>query len=98
MCSVRSFAVVAVMIFVLTYAGASAAQSNLQVTYGSQGIQTLSYQSVVLEDLSKNASDAFHIWRVKMTDLSGNLATCAECGWGENNNGKSWNAATQTWT
>jgi hypothetical protein len=89
---------IAVASLVLTHAGGPTAQNNLQVTYGSQGIQTLSYQGVVLEDLSKNASDAFHIWRVKMTDLGGKVATCQQCGWGENNNGKSWNAATQTWT
>jgi uncharacterized membrane protein YgcG len=71
---------------------------NLQITYGSLGVQTLSYQGVMLEDLSKNASDAFHIWHMKMTDLSGNLATCSQCGWGETNNGRAWNAATQTWT
>jgi hypothetical protein len=96
--SFRYFTAIAVTIIGFTYVRASVAQSNLQVTYGSQGIQTLSYQSVVLEDLSKNASDAFHIWRVKMTDLSGKVAACQQCGWGENNNGKSWNAATQTWT
>ena len=96
--SFRYFTAIAVTIIVFAYVRASVAQSNLQITYGSQGIQTLSYQGVELEDLSQNASDAFHIWHMKMTDLIGNLATCAECGWGENNNGKSWNSATQTWT
>ena len=74
------------------------AQNPLQITYGAQGIQTLSYQGVALENLASSPSDAFHIWHMKLTDLSGSLATCAQCGWGETNNGKSWNAATQTWT
>jgi hypothetical protein len=61
-------------------------------------VQTLTYRGVVLEDLSKNPVDAFHIWHMKMTDLNGNRATCAQCGWGEANQGKRWDAATRTWT
>src|ERR1035438_7555543 len=95
---VRSFGGIVATILVLTCVGTSAAQSNLQVTYGSHGIQTLSYQGVALEDLSKNPLDAFHIWHMKMTDQSGKVAPCRQCGWGENNNGRSWDAATHTWT
>ena len=76
----------------------AAAQSGLQITYGALGVQTLSYRGVVLEDLGKNPADAFHIWHMKMTDLSGNRATCAHCGWGEANQGRRWDAATRTWT
>ena len=55
--SFRYFTAIAVTIIVFTYVRASVAQSNLQITYGSQGIQTLSYQGVELEDLSQNASE-----------------------------------------
>ncbi len=66
--------------------------------YGDQGLQQLSYGGVVLEDLTQNASDAFHIWHMKATDLNGNLLSNGQYGWGEVNNGRSWNAATHTWT
>jgi hypothetical protein len=71
---------------------------GLQVTYGSRGVQTLSYNGTLLEDVGANGSDAFHIWHMKMTDLSGNAASCAECGWGESNMGRNWNGATNTMT
>src|ERR1035438_2811125 len=95
---IKYLTVLALTLLVLISGTLSVAQNNLQVTYGSRGIQTLSYRGVVLEDLSKNGADVFHIWHMKMTDLMGNVSTCSQCGWGESNNGKSWNAATQTWT
>jgi hypothetical protein len=69
-----------------------------ELTYGSRGVQTLSYNGTLLEDVGANGSDAFHIWHMKMTDLSGNAASCAECGWGESNMGRNWNGATNTMT
>ena len=95
MLRIKYFAILALTLFVLISSKPSLAQTGLRVTYGGQGVQTLSYQGVVLEDLSQNASNVFHISHMKMTDLRGNPATCPECGWGENNHGKSWNAATQ---
>jgi hypothetical protein len=74
------------------------ADSQLNVTYGSAGIQTLSYAGVVLEDLATSSGDAFHIWHMKLTDLQGNVLSSPSYGWGENNTGKSWNAATKTWS
>src|ERR1035437_6428 len=71
----RYSALIAVAGFTLASAKSCISQSNLQITYGSQGIQTLSYQGKVLEDISQNASDAFHIWHMKMTDLSGTVST-----------------------
>ncbi len=70
-------------------------RSGLRVSYGSQGIQQLSYNGVVLEDLSANPTDAFHIWHMKVTDLKGNVLP--DYGWGEANTGKTWTAATKTW-
>jgi hypothetical protein len=92
---------------VLALAGAAAglafeekivAQSDLKVTYGDSGIKQLSYKGVVLEDLNQYASDAFHIWHMKMTDLSGNVLSSGQYGWGENNNGRNWDAGSKTWT
>ena len=74
------------------------AQSSLGITYGAQGIEQLTYKGVVLEDLQQNASDAFHIWHMKATDLKGNLLSQGQYGWGEQNNGRSWDQATHTWT
>jgi len=74
----------------------SMAQSSLRVIFGNQGVQQISYNGAVLEDLAANPSDAFHIWHMKVTDLQGNVLSNA--GWGETNTGKSWNAGTQTWT
>jgi hypothetical protein len=68
--------------------------AGLQVTFGNNGIQRLLYNGVVLEDLGQYPSDAFHIWHMKLTDLKGNLTGS---GWGESNNGRSYNAGTNTW-
>ena len=75
-----------------------AAQAQLQVTYGSKGVQTLSYNGVVLENVATFPADSFHIWHMKATDTSGNVLTCGQCGWGESNNGESWNPQTNTET
>jgi hypothetical protein len=73
------------------------AATGLQVTYGSKGIQQLSYNGTVLEDLGQYPADQFHIWHMQATDLNGNLITTAD-GWGEVNNGEVWNPNTDTWT
>ena len=74
------------------------AQSGLKINYGANGIQQLSYAGVTLEDLDAYPADAFHIWHMKATDLSGNVLTSGQYGWGESNNGRQWNASTQSWT
>ena len=71
---------------------------GLKVTYGTRGVQTLSYNGTILEDIGVSDSDAFHIWHMKMTDLTGKVANCAQCGWGENNQGRSWNGVNHTMT
>ena len=86
------------VIGVLILSTRTCAQSALDVRYGDQGIEQLSYGGVVLEDLTQNSSDAFHIWHMKATDLQGNVLTQGEYGWGENNNGKSWDPTSRTWT
>ncbi len=72
--------------------------AQLVVQYGNNGLQGLSYSGQVLEDIGAYPSDSFHIWHMKATDLSGNVLTNGQYGWGENNNGRSWNLATKTWT
>ncbi len=71
---------------------------HLQIVYGSNGIQQLSYAGEVLEDLTQNPSDAFHIWHMKCTDLEGKVLSAGQYGWGENHKSRSWNAVTHTWT
>ena len=75
----------------------TAAQTGLQVTYGAQGIQQISYRGVSLEDLSQTPGDAFHIWHMKMTDLHGTVIATGQYGWGETNNGRQWDAASKAW-
>lgn len=74
------------------------AQSGLQVSFGASGLQSLTYNNVVLESLSAYPSDAFHIWHMKATDLSGNLLSAGQYTWGEVNNGRSWDSSAHTWT
>ncbi len=78
--------------------GHRASGQSLQVTYGAKGVQTISFNGVVLEDAGSNPGDAFHIWHMKATDLQGNARTDGQSGWGEINNGTNWNSATNTET
>ncbi len=82
----------------LCLCGAQAGAQGLQVTYGAKGVQTLSFNGVALENTASFGGDAFHIWHMRTTDLSGNVLTSGQYGWGENNNGESWNAQTNTET
>jgi hypothetical protein len=66
--------------------------------YGSNGIQQLQYNGVMLEDLGVNASDQFHIWHMKMTDMDGNVLHGDQFDWGESAISKSWDAGANTWT
>lgn len=77
---------------------AAHAQSGLQVTYGSKGIATLSYNGTVLEDTGAYPADQFHIWHMKSSDFAGNSIVSGQYGWGERNIGTSWDAASRTET
>lgn len=87
---------VAVLLFALATQARS--QSNLKITFGTQGIQTLAYKQVLLEDTGTYTADNFHIWHMKSTDLSGNLISSGQYGWGESNNGRSWDSVAHAWT
>ena len=84
----------------LGFARRTAAQSDLKVTYGSNGVQQLSYRGTVLEDLDAYPADAFHIFHMKATDLAGNIRPGGQYGWGESNSGRAWDpgAATMRYT
>ena len=71
---------------------------GLQMTYDSSGLESISYNGVILEDVSATPSDAFHIWHMKSTDLNGNPLTPSQYGWGEVNNGKTWDPVEHVWT
>lgn len=89
-----------VSLFLLTLADAppTPAQAQLVVNYGASGVQNITYGGVTLEDLAAFPSDNFHIWHMKMADLKGNLVSTGQYGWGENNNGRTWDAAAHAWT
>jgi hypothetical protein len=93
-----SAVIVSVGLVALAFEAKGKAQSDLHVVYGNSGVEQLSYKGAVLEDLRLNASDAFHIWHMKMTDLSGKVLTSGKYGWGETNNGRTWNPTNETWT
>ena len=80
------------------YGASGLAQSGLQITYGPQGLQTLSYRGQVLEDVSRYPADIFHIWHMKSTDLAGNLLSQGQDGWGEACKSRTWNGASHSWT
>ncbi len=71
---------------------------GLQVTYGSKGVQTIAYNGTTLENTALFPADTFHIWHLKATDLAGNVLSSGQTGWGESNNGESWNSQTKTET
>ena len=94
-----SIGTLAVVVATASLHGAGRADAQgLQVTYGARGVQTLAYNGLSLENVASFPGDAFHIWHMKATDLSGNVLTTGQYGWGESNNGSSWNSQTNTET
>ncbi len=85
-------------LLVLTGTRLLPAQEALKVSFGANGLETLSYNGVVLEDVRSVPADAFHIWHMKATDAHGKPLTGGQYGWGESNDGHHWDAATKTWT
>jgi hypothetical protein len=71
---------------------------ELTVQFGSAGVRQLTYRGEVLEDTNRFPTDNFHIWHLKMTDLSGKLLSGGQYNWGENNDGHRWDQTSQTWT
>ena len=73
-------------------------RDELVVKYSNNGLQSLSYGGQILEDVGEHPSDSFHIFHMKSTNMSGSVLKDGQYGWGENNNGRSWNGDTKTWT
>lgn len=71
-----------------------AAQTDLKITFGANGVQQLSYLGVMLEDTNAYPADAFHIFHMKVTDLQGNVLN--QDGWGESNSGRTWDPNSHT--
>jgi hypothetical protein len=88
---------VSAIVMMLCMGGASAQGGGLAVTYGAHGLQRLAYNSVILEDLDRYPKDVFRIWHMKATDSGGKVLTTGQYGWGENNNGRSWDAKSHAW-
>ncbi len=95
--SLRVFRTIPVLLATLA-ALPTLAHAQLQVTYGSKGVQTLSFNGTTLENVNAFSADQFHIWHMKATDLNGNTLQGGQYGWGEVNNGSSWNPNTLTET
>jgi hypothetical protein len=69
---------------------------GLQITYGPHGIERLVYGGAVLIDQTRWPDSSFHIWHMSATDLAGRDLT-KKLGWGENNQGRRWDATTKSW-
>ena len=71
--------------------------TGLTVTFNEHGLERLSYDGLVLADTTAHPSDAFRIGHMKCTDAHGVPITSGQFGWGENNNGRSWDPVTRSW-
>ncbi len=71
---------------------------DVQVRFGERGLEELSYKGQVLEDVKRWPEDGFHVWHMKCFDGEGKAVQSGQYGWGENNEGRSWDSASRTWT
>ncbi len=74
------------------------AQTGLHIEFGTNGLERLSYNGAVLEDVKAVPADAFHIWHMRCTDIAGKPRTDGPYGWGEAATAKRWNAGDHSWT
>ncbi|SDF22642.1 hypothetical protein SAMN05444167_1771 [Terriglobus roseus] len=81
-------------LFCLLLAASYACDAQLLVTYGSKGVDRLTYNGTVLADASRFQQDQIHVGHMKLTDGSGRVLTAD--GWGETNQGTKWDAASKT--
>ena len=77
---------------------ASAGAQGLQVQFGAQGLEKLSFGGAVLADVGLHPEDGFHIWHMRSVSRDGKARTDGQYGWGESNAGRSWDAGSKTWT
>ena len=71
------------------------AASGLQVTYDANGLATLTYNGVKLEDTTEYPADIFHIWHTQYADANDLNPTG---NWGEIYTSRTMNIATKTMT
>ncbi len=93
----RFGAVLLGFVTILSLASCAKAQT-LSLSFGSKGVQTVSFGRTLLADVGANPADAFHIWHMHCTDLQGTLISDIRCGWGEQNLGEAWDPSTKTET
>ena len=74
------------------------AQGGLQVGFGPNGLERLSYNGTVLEDVKAVPAAAFHIWPMRCTDADGKVRAEAAYSWGEAASSRHWDAASHTWS
>ena len=74
------------------------ADSGLKISFGPHGLETLSYNGTLLEDVHALPADAFHIWHMKATDLHGKPLSAPQYTWGESAADRHWDSQTTTWT
>ncbi len=91
----RGFGLVAFSL-VLTLRGG--AQTGLQVNFGVNGLERMSYNGTLLENVKAVPADAFHIWHMRCTDLQGKPRTEGPYSWGEAATARHWDPATRAWT
>ncbi len=90
--------VVLLLTLLPAFRAAAFAQDGLDVRFGTNGLERLSYNGLVLEDVKATPADAFHIWHMRCTDLAGKPRTDGAYGWGEAAAGRRWDAASHSWT
>ena len=66
--------------------------------YGARGLEQVSYRGHVVADVGRWPEDKFHIWHMKALDGSGHVLSTGQYGWGENNDGRRWDASSKAWT
>ncbi len=98
MISRRSVVPPAGVLLAFVLCGTSMAQTALHITFGANGLETLTYNGEVLEDTRSVPADVFHIWHMKALDAHRQPLADGQYGWGESNSGRHWDAARQTWT
>ena len=75
------------------------AEPALNVQFGSNGLERITFAGQVLEDTTRWPDDALHVWHMKCFDTAtGHIRQDGEYGWGENNRGRTWDVATHTAT
>ncbi len=72
--------------------------SGLQIVYGAQGVERVTFNGQTLADAGRWPKDQFHIWHMRLLDQAGRELKGKDYVWGENNLGRVWDPATKSWT